>query len=116
MKPPKPYPTHDYGPDDHVEDNRHEHAMGSGQMAAMFAKMAQGGGTGSGTGHAKQGSLGSGGAKDKVKSERVGVAGVGDLFGFLEELLEGEDHGAALIPGIRFFFIKAVNLGSSRRL
>ena len=24
---------------------------------------------------------------------RVGVAGVGDLLGFLEELVEGDDHG-----------------------
>lgn len=37
-------------------------------MAAMFAKMRVGGGVGSGTGHAKQGSLGSGtSAKDRVK-------------------------------------------------
>jgi hypothetical protein len=73
------HPTHQYDDDDEQEDNRHEHGlmpshgMNGGQMAAMFAKMREGGGSGSGTGHAKQGSLGSGGAKDKTKGEHANL-------------------------------------------
>ena len=38
-----------------------------------------------------------------IQSKRMDVARVGDLFGFLDELLEGEDHNSYLILAVRFF-------------